>query len=100
MKWLWLLIYDPLTALDLRGADGRPSWTKTVSAILAGVFLYLVVRNKGWPPWGQLVTFVSGIFGPGMFRLFLQRWNGGAQESRNITVTEKPFGPSTEEMDG
>lgn len=99
MKWFWQVLTDPLTALDLRGRDGRPSWTKLVSAFLALVFVYLLLRNSGWPPWGQLVTFIAGIFGASMFRLFLQRWAGGAQEQRNLTLTERPGGPSTSHLD-
>lgn len=99
MNWLWQLLTDPLSALDLRGRDGRASWTKLVSVLLAALFVFLIVRNPGWPPWGQTVTFIAGIFGANMFRLFLERWHGQASEQRNVTQTERPGGASTEQWD-
>jgi hypothetical protein len=73
-----MLLTDPLTALDLRGPDGRPSHAKLASVFVGGIFLYLILREPGWPPWGQLVTFVAGLYGFRMFSLFLHRWRGSS----------------------
>lgn len=86
MKFLWQLFWDPVVALDLRGADGRPDHGKivgfwTFSSMLAVLFLYVV----GWGkllPLGHTIALISTAYGWVGWRTFLKSKAATAHEER------------------
>ena len=89
MKWLWMLIWDPVKALDLEEANGDIDHGKLIGMLVLLIFIYLVVREAGWPPLGQASLFVSAAFGARMFYRYLQRSSFTATET--VTRTEPNY---------
>lgn len=101
MKWLWLLLLDPVAALDLTGPDGRISHGKVIGlftflSLLSTLFLYVV--NAGQLlPLGHTIALISTAYGWAGWRAFLASKAATATETREerretITMVERPDG--------
>lgn len=101
MRWLWLLIVDPVAALDLTGLDGRISHGKVIGfwtflTILATLFLWVVGRGQ-LLPLGHTIALISTAYGWAGWRAFLASKAATATESRTVNEVERPE-PDAETM--
>lgn len=90
MRWLWSLCWDPLRALDLVDAHGRPDHGKLVGfiAFLAVWALLAVQVWRGTPATAaQLIILVTPIFGWVAWRTFLRSKIVTAQEQVTAQLT-------------
>lgn len=71
MKWILWLLWDPLAALDLNDANGRPDHGKVAGFFFAGAFIGLIVFSK-LPTLGHTIAIIACGFGSIMFRTFLK----------------------------
>lgn len=86
MKWLLLLLWDPVEALDLKGPAGKVDHGKivgfwTFGTILAVLLLYVV----GWGhllPLGHTIALISTAYGWIGWRTFLKSKTATAREFR------------------
>lgn len=84
MRWLWLLLRDPATALDWHDPHGKLDHGKVVPdlilVVLVLILLLVSLRTQAYPPasWGLIV--ISAAFGSSSWRALLR--------SRVLRVTD------------
>lgn len=86
MKWLLLLLWDPVEALDLKGPDGRPDHSKiigfwTFGTILAVLGLWVIGMGE-LLPLGHTIALISTAYGWIGWRTFLKSKTATAHEHR------------------
>jgi len=94
MKWLLVLLWDPVTALDLVGPDGAVDHSKviglfTFGTILAAIMLWVLGIGQ-LIPLGHTIALISTAYGWIGWRTFLKSRAATATEERQVveeTVT-------------
>lgn len=66
MKWLWRFLVDPLEALDLNDASGRPDHGKVMGFIAFTVFVVFVFTNR-LPSVAHTALLLGAVFGSRVF---------------------------------
>lgn len=102
MRWLWLLLLDPVAALDLTGPDGRISHGKIIGfftflSMFSVLFLY-VVRVGELLPLGHTIALISTAYGWAGWRAFLASKVATATEERMIVQSPERPDPDAETM--
>lgn len=92
MKWLVLLLWDPVMALDFCDAKtGRMDHGKLVAFLMFWGFYVLILLGK-LPPLGHTITLCAAGFGALTFRTFLRSKTVTDTETRTVTSAEpSPF---------
>jgi hypothetical protein len=96
VKWLLWLLWDPLSALDLRATTGKPDYAKVVGFFGFIVFIGLILAGF-LPPLGHTIALLSVLFGWVGWRTFLKSRAATATEERIVEDSEVryPYGPPT-----
>lgn len=86
MRWLLLLLWDPVEALDLAGPDGKVDHGKIIGFWTFGTILaVLVLYVFGWGellPLGHTIALISTAYGWVGWRTFLKSKTVTAHENR------------------
>lgn len=79
MKWLLLLLWDPVAALDLDDAEGRVDHGKMIGWVMAWAILATLLATGGKiPSLGHTITLLAAAQGTRTFIAFLK--------SKTVTV--------------
>lgn len=104
MRWLLWVLWNPLDALDLRGADGKPDHGKVIG-FLGFLAIYLTIFLGLLPPLGHTIALLSVIFGWAGWRSFLKSRTALATEERTVVdetvrvIRERRAGQDVEPTD-
>jgi hypothetical protein len=103
MKWLLLLLWNPVEALDLRDKSGAVDHGKIVGffsfmTILCVLFLYVIDKGR-LLPLGHTIALISTAYGWAGWRAFLASKAATSREKLEIEqrdIEERhPFGAPT-----
>lgn len=90
MKFLWLLLWNPVEALDWSDGHGHNDHGKVVSGLVIFAILLMLWFSKGLvPSLGHTITLVSGAFGARVWLAFLR--------SRSVTLARTEARTETRE---
>ena len=103
MKWLLLLFWNPVDALDLRDRAGQVDHGKIIGfftflAVFSALMLYVVGRGK-LLPLGHTIALISTAYGWAGWRAFLASKSATSREQLDHTDVDiearYPNGPPT-----
>jgi hypothetical protein len=101
MKWLLLLLWDPVQALDLADATGGIDHGKIIGlftflTVFSALLLYVLNRGN-LLPLGHTIALISTAYGWASWRVFLKSRAATATEQRIVEDSEVryPYGPPT-----
>jgi len=85
VRWIILLLWDPIEALDLADKQGRPDHGKVIG-LVGFVALYLLILLRREVTLGQFIVLGSIIFGWASWRTFLASKAATATEATQRIV--------------
>jgi hypothetical protein len=92
MKWLWLLLWDPITAFDLGDDCGQIDHGKVIGFVgFWAILISLFVSGGKVPTLGHTISLLSAVFGSRYWLAFLKSKAAIAREETQrleITVNE------------
>lgn len=88
LPFLLRLLWDPVQALDLLDATGKPDYAKIIPVTVIYALLTLIAFNKT-PSLGVVLALLSASFGQSMFRSFLKAKVVSEQATASFSYAKK-----------